>query len=74
LILPILTRTDDNEAPPTSTRDIKSAKELGQIRVNFKRGYVGEDMPATGDSVEFKGGEKIHEKALKGRAMSRKAG
>jgi hypothetical protein len=53
-----------------TSEQIKSAKALGEIKMTLKRGIVGE---VTGSSASgFNSGTgKVHEKALKGRAMSR---
>ena len=51
----------------------KKARAMGEIKVSLKRGTVGEVTHGRGRDISGKT-EKVHEKALKGRAMSRKAG
>ena len=72
LIVSILIETDNNIPVSTKKEDIESAKAMVEIKVTVHRGTIGEKSRAPQGPRKLKMTDKVHEKTLKGRAMSSK--
>jgi hypothetical protein len=65
---------DDEEGPLPSANQIEDAKSIGQIEITLTRGTKGDRLLATMGAVDMvSGAGKVHEKALKGKAVSRQS-